>query len=287
MADSYLGNLLTQATKLSEMKVKTQQTTQSKVTRTNLAPVRKGIIETNNSFRPSKEATVKYGVQRILKQAQAYDPFAVTNKTPEEMKKPFSYFQQELDKIKPSVKYVLTYFGRKKIVDSDPTAEYNRQILTELIAKQNESLGSDLSKLDNKLLPVIDWKSFYGLSGKIAEYQSLRKSVFDKQNKTQNDYDKIKQYDILMNNIYKDMGVDREKTLQSSKVSYDTILNTKNTSIDAIKAFLPDDKKQTRTVLDVGNTNQRDMIANRVKKINELTGQATKKVTPIFSTRPI
>ena len=294
---NFLGNLLTKASTLAKATSKIKLNTKPPELRTNLVPVSKGVLETNNAFRPTKEATVRHGVQEILKQAQNYDPFAVVNKTPEQMKDPFLYLQKELDEInKPTMRYIKYSFlggrikgeGWKEITDAGKT--YSKELITNLIQQQKDLFGSDLSKLDNKYLSSIDWKGFYEMTAKMKEYQSLRNSYIDKRinNKNPNDtsaQDWMNTYDKLMNSQYKAIGEDMLKAVQAGRTSYDTILQTKNTTIDAIKEFLPDNKTQTRKVLDVGNQNQRDMIAGRVKKIKKLT-ETNYKPTPVFENRP-
>lgn len=317
MADNYLENLLQKATTIAKTSSTDKLKTKQPEIRTNLVPLRKGIIETNNAFRPNKEAVVKYGLKGILKQAEAYDPFAVVNKTEEQMKEPFSYFQNQAAMIKPSQKnYIvlptkITYLwrdmqqrgilnrpdlfwqgGNTWMVDSDPHAEYNKQNLSNLISNQSISLGSQLQKLDTKILATTDWTNFNKYAADIEGFKSIRKSYMDKfsnpnYDKTQlkADFDWIKSYEDQMFKTYGYMEKEIASALKAGKSTYDIKLATKNTNIDAIKALMPNDKLQTRKVLDIGNENQRDLINNRVKKVNKLT-DSKYKPTPVFENRP-
>ena len=63
-------------------------------------------IETNNRSQQTQNSSL----QTILKQAKAYDPFAVVNKTPDDLKKPLTYLNTTLASLKP-IGYTEEYYS--------------------------------------------------------------------------------------------------------------------------------------------------------------------------------
>lgn len=254
-------------------------------------------IETNNRSQQTQNSSL----QTILKQAKAYDPFAVVNKTQADLQKPLTYLKDVLMNTKP-VGYNETYVTRTqtrkaqrgkpavyvnttntRFVNTDPTSEVNKTMLQGLLNEQTKYLGKDLANVDTKTLSSADWTSFNNLTGDVAKYNSLRASYLAKTNKTKVDTDWIKQYDTLLADTYKAISGEIPKILTNARNSYDIISKTKDTKIASIESLQPLDKQGKKQTKDVATTNQRSQIANRVKLVSDYE---TKKPTPVFSTRP-
>lgn len=276
-------------------------------------------IETNTRSQQTQSSSL----QTILKQAKAYDPFAVVNKTQAELQKPLTYLNDVLTNTKP-VGYTEEYYSTRSFSDlkyrqptaaelaqqtadykskksrvkpgsrirvpntrfvvTDPTAEVNKTMLQGLVDEQTKYLGKDLANVDTKTLSSADWTSFNNLTGDVAKYNSLRASYLAKNNKTKVDTDWIKQYDTLLADTYKAMSGEIPKILTNARSSYDIISKTRDTGIAAIEALMPLDKQSKKQTKDVATTDQRSQIANRVKLVSNYE---TKKPNPVFATRPV
>lgn len=318
---SYLDGLLEKANQIlianskrasNESQLKYQQP----VTNTTRRTVQD--METNNRSQQSQRS----GLQTIYKQAKAYDPFAVVNKTEEELRKPLTYLNDTLTNTKP-VGYTEEYYAKgfkdlkfreptaaelaqqtadykalkskvkpgsrirvpnTRFVVTDPTAEVNKTMLQDLVNEQTKYLGKDLANVDTKILASADWTGFRNLEGDVVKYSSLRNSYVTKAKKTKADTDWIKTYDTLLAETYKSMSGEIPKVLSSARSSYDTISKTRDTTLSAIESLLPIDKQDRKKTMDVSSEDPRSQIANRVKLVNNY---ATKKPTPVFESRPI
>lgn len=242
-------------------------------------------IETNTRSKQTQSSSL----QTILKQAKAYDPFAIVNKTQAELQKPLTYLNDVLTNTKPVGSTVIlnrTFRnpkGTPTFVSTDPTAEVNKAMLQGLVDEQTKYLGKNLANVDTKTLASADWTSFNNLTGDVAKYNSLRASYLAKKTKTKVDTDWIAQYDTLLADTYKAMSGEIPKILTNARSSYDTIAKTRDTTIAAIESLLPIDKQDRKKTMDVSSGDPRSQIANRVKLVNNYV---TKKPTPVFSTRP-
>ena len=240
-------------------------------------------IETNNRSQQTQNSSL----QTILKQAKAYDPFAIVNKTPDDLKKPLLYLQNQLTGIRP-VGYNVTLnspglFSGSWFENKDPTSEVNKALVTDLVAKQDYLLGKDLSNIDTKTLASANWTGFNNLAADVEKYKSLRQSYWLKPTKTKVDTDWIAQYDTLLADTYKAISTEIPKILNNARSSYNTISKTRDTGIAAIEALMPLDKQSKKQTKDVATTDQRSQIANRVKLVSNYE---TKKPNPVFVTRP-
>ena len=239
-------------------------------------------IETNNRSQQTQNSSL----QTILKQAKAYDPFAIVNKTPDDLKKPLLYLQHQLTGIKP-VGYNFTLsgpFSGSFFNNTDPTSQVNKALVTDLVAKQDYLLGKDLSNIDTRTLASANWTGFNNLTADVEKYKSLRQSYWLKPTKTKVDQDWIKQYDTLLADTYKAISTEIPKILNNARASYNTISKTRDTTISAIESLMPLDKQSKKQTKDVATTDQRSQIANRVKLVSNYE---TKKPNPVFVTRPV
>ena len=249
-------------------------------------------IETNNRV----QQTQRSNIQNILKEAKAYDPFAVVNKTQAELQKPLTYLNDILTNTvvkgynTPSTKITGSRLDGKFVqgnvfVNTDPTSLVNKTMLQGLVDEQTKYLGKDLANVDIKTLASADWTSFNNLTGDVAKYNSLRDSYLAKKTKTKVDTDWIKQYDTLLADTYKAISGEIPKILTNARSSYDTITKTRDTTIAAIELLVPidKDKQDRKKTMDVSSVDSRSQIANRVKLVSNY---ATKKPSPVFSTRP-
>lgn len=321
MADSYLGGLLQKANQILAANSKRARNQadlilQQPVTNTTRRTTQG--METNNRSQQSQRSSL----QTIYKQAKTYDPFAIVNKTQEELQKPLTYLNDILTNTKP-VGYTEEYYSNNwkdlkyrqptaaelaqqtadykskkskykpgslirvpntRFVVTDPTAEVNKTMLQGLVDEQTKYLGKDFANIDTKTLAAADWTSFNNLTGDVAKYNSLRNSYLAKKNKTKVDTDWIKQYDTLLADTYKAMSGEIPKILSNARSSYDTIAKTRDTTIAAIESLLPVDKQDRKKTMDVSSEDTRSQIANRVKLVSNY---ATKKPIPVFENRPI
>jgi len=255
-------------------------------------------METNNR----SQQTQRSSLQSVYKQAKAYDPFAVVNKTKEELQKPLTYLNDILIKATPVASTETTWnkkwrkpkdgeTGKQKVYTTkttyttDPTGDtVNKEMLQGLVDEQTKYLGKDFANIDTKTLAAADWTGFRNLEGDVVKYNSLRDSYVAKEKKTKVDTDWIKQYDTLLADTYKAISAEVPKILTSARSSYDTIAKTRDTTLAAIESLLPSDKQDRKKTMDVSSEDPRSQIANRVKLVSNY---ATKKPTPVFESRPI
>lgn len=118
MADSYLGGLLQKANQILAANSKRARNQadlilQQPVTNTTRRTTQG--METNNRSQQSQRSSL----QTVYKQAKAYDPFAIVNKTQEELRKPLTYLNDLLVKTNPVGSPETTWNGKYR----KPTAD--------------------------------------------------------------------------------------------------------------------------------------------------------------------
>lgn len=119
-------------------------------------------METNNRSQQTQRASL----QSVFKQAKAYDPFAVVNKTQEELQQPLTYLEKMLAKASPVGSPETKWNGKYR----KPTADE--------IVKQKEFWKSiyekDKGKEFKRLNPKLNIKDFYpGSSIKVYETKTV------------------------------------------------------------------------------------------------------------------